>query len=301
MLSVALPTWKNTAILWLSLEGLSRQKTDRPWELIIMECESDSVDIISKYKKRLERAGCVNIRYTHSVTRTPLAIKWKMMAEQAQYDVFLLQASDDYSAPDRLQRTAEAFDNGADWYQVRYHYHYSFRYQRVIMFDLFSVDRWPVTGFNMAMKAAAVRKIEDTHQPSGIDTYLYNQIKPVNMVTDEIDPRGGLATDGLNSISKKRYNYYLKTKPPFVDCDKALNEVGIPKAVADRVAKIYVPMNDGVTIKTTGKLVPVVLKRHYKGRRAGNEYLVDEGVRDYLRFRGVLAENGEARVQTLTI
>lgn len=294
--TVALPTWKNGDILWLPLEGLVRQKTSYPWELVIMECEGDSTEIIEQYKEALTKAGCEGITYINSPYRVPLASKWKQIAEAATGDVFMLQASDDFHSKDRIERTMKAFEDGAEWYQTRYHYHWSFVYHKLIVFDMLTKAGWKATGFNMAMLTNKVRKVPETNQGSGIDFFLFSNIKPEKVVTDEVDPKGGVATDGMNTISVRRFNYYLNTQPPFHTTDKGIHDIGIPKFIADKLSKLTPEKDLGRKGKLTGKKVPVVFARNYKGRRAGYEYFVDEAVRDYLQYRGIVAREDKGKI-----
>ena len=288
--TVALPTWKNKGILWLPLEGLARQKTSYPWELVIMECEDDSTDIINSYRDKLLKAGCKDIVYINSPYRVPLAVKWKMMSEAASGNVFLLQASDDYHSEDRIERTMKAFEDGAEWYQVRYHYHWSFKYRKLIKFDMLTKQGWKATGFNMAALTKDIRNVPETNQGNGIDFFLFSNIKPSKVVTDEVDPKGGVATDGMNTISVNRYNYYLNTKPPFHPTDKGIFDIGLPKTIADKIHRVAADEQMVNGIKLTGKIVSAVFTRGYKGRRAGHEYFVDEAVKKYLQYRGVIAK-----------
>lgn len=292
MITVALPTWKNKPILWLPLEGLARQKCDVPWELVIMECETDSKELIESYKEKLEKAGCQNIVYIHSAYRMPLAIKWKMMAEAASGKVFCLQASDDYPKPTRNQMAYDGLKEN-DWFHSRYFYHYSFKHNFLIKYDKETFNTNWKTGFNISTLTDKVRKIADTQQPQGIDFYLYNQIKPESIFYDESSPAGGVATDGYNTISAKRNRFWLKPEPPYMATDKTIENIGLPKTVSEKLKGLIMPEEIGeFKNKITGRAVEVIFEKSFKGRRAGGQYFVDEGIVDYLKYRGVIKGNG---------
>ena len=289
MITVALPTWKNKDILWLPLEGLARQKCNVPWELIVMECETDSKELVESYKEKLEKAGCQNLVYIYSPYRMTLGIKWKMIAEHASGKVFCLQASDDYPQPDRNQKAWDALQDN-DWFHSRYFYHYSFKHKILIKYDKETFNTNWKTGFNISTLTDKVRKIADTQQPQGIDFYLYNQIKPESIFYDESSPRGGVATDGYNTLSTKRARFFLNPVPPYLKTDKTIESIGLPKTIVEQIQKLIIPKEMGeFGNKLTGKHVAVVFKKSFKGRRAGQEYFIDEGIRDYLAYRGVIA------------
>ena len=300
MITVALPTWKNKDILWLPLEGLARQKCNVPWELVVMECETDSKELIESYKDRLEKAGCQNLVYIHSPYRMALGIKWKMMAEAASGKVFCLQASDDYPQPDRNQKAWDALQDN-DWFHSRYFYHYSFKHRYLIKYDKETFNPNWKTGFNISTITAKVRKIEDTQQPRGIDFYLYNQIKPESIFYDESSPRGGVATDGYNTLSTKRGRFFLKPEPPYLGTEKNIENIGLPKTIVEQMQKLIMSEEMGeFGKKLTGKRVAVVFEKSFRGRRAGCEYIVDEGILDYLKYRGVV-KNGGQKTKTVTL
>jgi len=287
-ISIGLPTYNNENIIWLALEGLCRQVTTQKWQLIVYECESDIRPILNTYRERLMAAGCDDIVYMRSDVRTPLANKWRAMAHKARGDIFLLQGSDDYPSPERIERTVKAFDDGADWYQMRYHYHYSFTYKRLIKFDMLSADRWLCTGFNMALKTSRLKLINETYQPSGIDFYLYKSVEPKNVVTDETDPSGGVATDGQNTISTKRFNYYIRPKAPFQHTFEKLETIGLPDDVVQMIRETPPGKLVDIGIKLTGIKELSVMSKDFKGRKKGQEYWLDQAVKKYLQFRGVV-------------
>ena len=298
MITVALPTWKNKPILWLPLEGLARQKCDVPWELVVMECETDSKELIESYKEKLEKAGCQNLVYIHSAYRMPLAIKWKMMAEAASGKVFCLQASDDYPKPTRNQMAWDGLKE-SDWFHSRYFYHYSFKHNRLIKYDKETYTNNWKTGFNISLHTDSVRNIADTQQPRGIDFYLFNQTAPERIYYDESSPRGGVATDGYNTLSTKRERFFTNPCPPYLKTNKTIANIGLPKTIVEQIQKLIMPEEMGpVNKKLTGKRIAVVFDKNFKGRRAGCEYFVDEGIVEYLKYRGVIKGNG---VKTKTV
>ncbi len=307
-LSVLLPTWKNESILWLPLEGLIRQRCDVPWELIVMECESNNKELIESYKTKLEKAGCKNLSYIHSHYRMPLATKWKMMAEKARGRVCCLQASDDYPQSRRNQKAWDGLQ-GHDWFHSRYFYQYSFKHRRILLYDKESFTKNWKTGFNISLPTRLLRRIPDTQQPRGIDFYIYNSVQPKKIFYDEATPRWGVSTDGYNTLSTNRHTYFVDPKPPFLDCDKTIFDIGLPKVIAHQIHDTVLPYELGYiegppsrkNIKLTGRRVKVLYKKNFKGRRAGNEYLVDEGLVTYLKYRGVLGNDESKKTKTMKL
>ena len=292
MITVALPTWKNKEILWLPLEGLVRQKCSVPWELVVMECETDSKDILNQYKDKLHKAGCVDIKYIHSAYRMPLAIKWKMMGDAAKGDVFCLQASDDYPQPDRNQKAWDGLQDN-DWFHSRYFYHYSLQHHMLIKYDKETyTENWK-TGFNISIPTADLKKVAETQQPRGIDFYLFNQINPGRICYDESNPRGGVCTDGYNTLSTARHRYFINPKPPYVETDKSITQIGIPAIISDKLQKMIISSTiTNINHQLTGRRTLVIFEKNFKGYRAGKEYFVDEGLVDYLKYRGVIKGKG---------
>ena len=106
------------------MEGLCRQQTNIPWELIIMECQSKDTlhePYFDNYHQRLKQAGCVRVKYMYSPQRLMLTQKWKAMYREAKGTYFCLQGSDDYPHASRNQ---DVWDAGVDWFDCRQYYHY---------------------------------------------------------------------------------------------------------------------------------------------------------------------------------
>jgi hypothetical protein len=112
-MTVALPIYnaKNN-IAWLALKSLENQiELDFKWELIIMEENGNSIDIVKEFIGKLP--NCINIIYLSLTKKIYLIEKWKYMAliSSDSSTVFVLHAVDCYSPPKRLKIHNEHFKN----------------------------------------------------------------------------------------------------------------------------------------------------------------------------------------------
>lgn len=120
-LTVGLPLRQAAAHGWLPLESLaSQQPPGVPWELIVLEDESDPAPLgreaLLAYQKRLHAAGCVAVRWEtlpDPLQGGPpaLSLKWKRLGAlaSASSEVFLLQTQEEFAAPNCLRRTWRQF------------------------------------------------------------------------------------------------------------------------------------------------------------------------------------------------
>jgi len=244
MITVALPTWNNKNIIWLPMEGLARQKTTVDWELIVMECFSTNkvgeAYFREFYENRLKQAGCVNIKYIYSDRRMPLSAKWKYMYKQASGKHFLLQGSDDYPHPERIQQT---WDNDADWFDIQRYWHYHIQSGKMLLFDSYMKDdaqgrRTYMAGECMAIRTELLANLPDYDVNRGVDHYILGNIGVKLRKTRE-GPYAGIATTGANTISRDRKIYFDKIEPPFYGTTATLDNIGLPDDVIERL-KSYV-------------------------------------------------------------
>ncbi len=248
LITVGLPTYQSK-IIWLALEGLCNQKTNIKWEFIICEDEvgANGIDFFYNYYERLEHAGCVCIKYIsvprecEERDRMALSLKWRMIALASHKDSLgmLLQASDCYSEPQRIQTAYEQFNNGFDWINSRFGIFYHLKYSKTILFDMNTLDT--KVGLNMGIKLDIARQLPDEIYYSSVDNWLYNsmlKIKPnAKIYTDLSDNwKQGIDTDGENIISKKRYENYFIARPPFVDTTSSVNEC-LPEYIVNLITK----------------------------------------------------------------
>lgn len=228
-MTVGLPTWASRDIIWLAMEGLCRQEAS-DWELIIYECDSPLLagfEFFECYWERLKETGCKRLVYMFSAQRLPLGQKWKEIAQMAQGEMLLLQASDQYSHPQRIKKTQRV-----DWYDTRYFYSYSFISRKLIMFDKNTCDRW-LTGDNMAVRTKLLKSLPDNDKRKGVDFHLYKFITGEKVRDQCIYP--GLHTNGANTISTSRERHYTKPNPPWKATKKTINDIGLPWDIVDKI------------------------------------------------------------------
>lgn len=248
VISVGLPVYRSK-IVWLAMEGLCRQKTDIPWELIICEDEAgaNGEEYYNKYKTRLSLAGCISVKYVSIENNDPLrdrmalSLKWRcLIANTAPDSVgFVLQAADDYSEPRRIQSAHEQFSKGYDWLQARYGLFYHIYKGKTILFDLNTVPQ-PNTGLSLAIRLSIARELPEEAKYSSVDNWMYNAmfaIKPdAKVYCDESNNYlYGVFTDGENIISKGRENNYDNIKFPFMKTIKRVRDY-LPVDIFNRLA-----------------------------------------------------------------
>lgn len=211
--SALLALYNNSQIVWLALEALCRQKTEVSWELIIAEEDSSNFfgeAQVNAYVPRLNKAGCVSIRYI-TTSRIPLSKKWAIMAQEAHGKALVMCSSDDYSPPDRIANTHKHLVQGektwldynnspfinlqngntASYYNVSYR---SGIWMSLLREDLIKLDR------------------STTHYPkSGVDTWMFegNPCRHKSQFCLKLGQTPhGFCTDGCNGISTHRSGKY---------------------------------------------------------------------------------------------
>lgn len=215
MISVGLPNYCSP-IAWLAIESLCRQVTTHQWELIIYEDSDKPLGplFFSGYQERLELAGCKRIVYEYSKERVPLNKKWLWMGEQADKDSLglILQASDCYSEPHRIETAVNAMVIGYDWIQTNIGYFYNIKTKQMMLYhdDLF-------TSLNMAIGMNQLKAMpRDEDKWSGVDFWLYNNLVDPKIFWDESDNwKKGIDTDGYSRLSLARKLQYNNPEPPF--------------------------------------------------------------------------------------
>jgi len=209
-LTVALPTYNGAPILWLQLESLCRQITQRSWELIVCEDPSDRYAgeyYVMAYRDRLEAVGCKNVRYISLSKYMPLGCKWWLMANLAQGHRYMLAASDNFSPPDRIEVSCEKLVDGLKWFDCRRSLFYDFNSSKsaelVVMG--FPDDELSRTGVWMCTLTRLLKYLKKPYPMKGIDSWIRSQIE---IKHDEhvtvTGPMNGFHTDGFNQISRLR-------------------------------------------------------------------------------------------------
>ena len=241
MLTVALPVWNNRSVIWLPMEGLARQETGVSWELIVMECFS--TNMIGEayfrefFERRIKKAGCTRLKYIYSDRRLPLSAKWKEMYRNAKGRHFLLQGSDDYPHPERLQQTWEA---DADWFDIQRYWHYHLGTNQLIIFDSCTGKRnvdgqmLYMAGENMSIRTELLKGLPAFEASSGVDHYILNNCDIRHRSTLP-GPFAGISTTGMNTISITRDRYFRKVTEPFYPTSENIGTIGLPEDVVLRL------------------------------------------------------------------
>lgn len=229
-ITVALPTWESKNIIWLQLESLCRQKTQYTWELIVCEEQTPNMmgkDMLSSYKERLNKAGCINIIYLALEKWVPLSQKWVIIANSAKGNSFILAASDNYSPPNRLEISHQKILEGFNWVDVKKGLFYNIHTGDTSTYKL-PTNYVSKTGLFMCTKTEYINNLKGPWPKSGIDNWIRSQVT--------IEPRfqfennfSGLHTDGANKISHSRKTMYSNIKNfyqnPFHPPEQKLEEI----------------------------------------------------------------------------
>ena len=173
--TVAIPLYNMGKIAELCFLGLSRQKTNYRWEMIV--CEEQNENMYGEEKiRKFSFPNCVQIKYIPIRERISLSVKWKNMAEQAQGLCFLLQAGDDYSHPYRIENTVKAFLKGFNYYDEQKGYFYSFKHKKTIIFNPSPQNAHPCR-VNIAWLTKTIKRLPLVYKSTCVDIWMYNSLK----------------------------------------------------------------------------------------------------------------------------
>jgi hypothetical protein len=238
-ITVGLPNYAMD-IAWLAMESLCRQKTGIDWELLIFE-DSDQplgLKFFNDYQPRLEDAGCVKIMYRYDEKRIALNKKWLWMGENASESSLglVLQASDCYSEPVRIQTAFDCFRAGASWVHSKQGCFYN-----ILTGQMMKYVFQGFTGINIALSIEALRQMpQGCDKWSSVDWWLWQNMPDSEFLVylDESENwKGGVNTDGFNHISKGRAKHYGDPQPPFVHTYLDIYAL-LPGEVCDRLLKL---------------------------------------------------------------
>jgi len=230
MLTVGLPNYCSP-IAWLAMESLCRQETTHDWELFIYE-DSDKplgLKFYKQYGERLAEAGCKNVRYWYSKERVPLSEKWLFFGKHAHRDSLglMLQASDCYSEPKRIQTAVDALALGYNWIQSNEGCFYHIDTGQLMLYR-----NNGGTGLNMTIGIKELRAIPREAKWSGVDFWLAsNIIEPVVFIDESDNWQDGVDTDGFSRISLTRKKQYKNPQPPFYKCAFEIQDL-VPQGIA---------------------------------------------------------------------
>lgn len=229
-----MPIYKSKDIAFLAFESLCNQKTSIGWELIIaeeMDPEQLGIDFVEKYAARLRKAGCIDIKYLQYKRWIPLPRKWKDIGENADENskVFILQAADCYSAPDRIDEAYHCIVNrNFDWVDYQNGFFYNLLTGQMIQYS--ATAR---TNIDMAFKTKYARTIPDSTLRKGIDGFLFTHVSKQAKIVKQLSiskpaKLDSFDTDGKNNISLKRTSFYDKVRYPFIKTKITLDDIDIP-------------------------------------------------------------------------
>lgn len=220
-LTVALPVYNSSKILWLCLEGLCNQKTSYNWELIVCEDPSNlyaGEDYLKPYTERLRAAGCSKCTYIPLDSWIPLGTKWKLIGDKAIGKNFMLTAADNYSPNNRIQLSCERLTGDIKWFDCRESLFYNINTRDQGHINISS----QFTGVWMCTKTELVKQLKGIGPKNGIDNWMQKQFKLSSyQKTTESNYMLGFHTDGMNNISVGRKQRYLNSKYNDLPCKMA--------------------------------------------------------------------------------
>ena len=243
-MSVALPCYHADKIAWLALESLCRQKgINFEWELIVCEEEHEQMIgdwTLNEYVERLMKVGCKRIVYLHLDRWVLLAKKWQIIGQHISDSShsFMLQAADCYSGSNRMKMTYDQMKEGADWFDFKKGYFYSFISNRVILYDYDGK-----TNLCMCMGAKFARTIPNTKLERGIDYFLQtycNSVKPdLVIIHSEVLMEDSVDTHGMNNISIYREDFFDSKPQIFHQTDVKLSSIIKNKNLYNKLLQIH--------------------------------------------------------------
>lgn len=269
--TVALPLYNMGSIAWLALESLCRQQTRHPWELIVLQ-EETGHDVFdpSPYRERLTEAGCVRFESVYIHQKVGLPYKWQLAGRMAHENsrVFMLHGGDDYSPPDRIEKSVEAILNGADWYHQENCLFYEITTGAMILYS--GKKKTWFTNVNIAFKTEYARAIPDTDINRGVDGFLYLHCASMHggrlsVSTRTETPMTGLCSHGRNVISIERQKHFDEPQPPFYPTSITLEQTALPDEIKQKFASMQ-------TKPTPWEMVEKRIKKLMNEKRNASDY-----------------------------
>jgi len=243
-LTVAMPMYLAKRIVWLPFESLIRQKDiDFEWEIVAAEeqnTETFGEIEIEKYRENLEKIGCKRIIYIPIQKHIPLPNKYKLIADNTSESskIFIIQSADCYSQPKRLVQTYDIIaKQGYDWTFSNLGLFYNIKTEHTVLYDQTGLDAY--RGLNMAAKTELIRQIVPQDLKKGIDKWLVSELARIKgkksslliKTNDSEDYLYGLDTQGLNTISIKRYKKMLNRNSRFKKTRYRIQDILAPEVV----------------------------------------------------------------------
>lgn len=233
MITVGIPAWNVKDIIWLPLESLCRQKTDKPWELIVLEEKHGGAcgkELFTPYRQRLEDAGCIDFRYITQDDKMALSEKWARLGREARSDseVFGICDGDNYYQEHMLEDAWRAIhDEGYDWLTTKRGYWYNFG--DGVLVEYYK-PKSP-TGLQMSIATRLMRDLPDEQVHRLLNRWVYTKAG-VRKPKDDPTRINTLCTHGYGNISgSRRAKMMSEHTPPFYKTDKKLEDI-VPIDVA---------------------------------------------------------------------
>jgi hypothetical protein len=232
--TVALPCYNAKHIGWLAVESLCRQNpTPYDWELIVCEEPHEGMlgsEFFEGYANRLLAAGCNRIVYLSLDAWVPLAMKWHLIAQNADKNSisFIKADADCYSPKGRLELSHKLVLDGCEWIDYTKGYFYDIPMKKLVLYD--ATQR---TNLSMAFPTKLAKQLPASDKRRFVDSHLYRNINPrkVYRINDLIP---SVDTDGHNNISNRK-NYYINPKLPFVATSNTIKTIGLPNDIVDKL------------------------------------------------------------------
>lgn len=237
VLSVGLPAYRAKDIGWLGLESLCRQKSPCDWELLIVEEDYLRMDL-DPYIDRLYNVGCVRIFHEVLEEWIPLSQKYYIMIQKVSKHskAFLLQATDDYSHPYRLQIAFDMLDK-YDLVQQPKGLFYDIPTGKTVLLDWETMPVHP-TCLSMSYKMERFRILPNVALRRSVDKWIYQEIRQrgeVNIWLDKQYWEKGVNTQGQNNISVSRLRFFDKCNYGFQPTDLKLGDIDLPEEIVKRL------------------------------------------------------------------
>lgn len=226
LMTVAIPLKNMSKIVQIALESLVNQTDVKHlWELLVWDDQMDSFNIINQYVGKFP--NCVQIVYKNCPPKTLLIDKWIEMAQMASKSsyIFVLQAGDDYSPPQRLSIHYQHFSKNKDcWASGQKLCPFINLQQDLILYDASLLDpKYKLNHINMAYHIKDIKSLPSINRNSRIDSHLYRTIKKKYpnldiLWADDIKEdiwKYSFDTHGYNQISKSRDRFWINIKPPY--------------------------------------------------------------------------------------
>ena len=215
MITVGIPAYRCRDILWLALDSLAAQADAPPWELVVYEdaAEPAGEGLVRQYEEAMSSAGCTGIAYGYNKERQPLSAKWRQIGHMAgsASELTCLQGADDYSAPDRLRVTWNAWcrhERTPDWLHYSRGYFWDCAGGQMSIYDRTGPGK--TTGVGMALPTTVMRCLPAGDVWRGCDGWLQAHALAVSgrselKICELPGWAGHLYTDGFNTCSAGRF------------------------------------------------------------------------------------------------